>query len=90
MRLDSPSLRMIQNLVGEITESNLKYVDCYISDELGIFIPSVGFCEYAITPQHTHPAYSFVLLLSKEHTIVVPEKELIENHYLMTAMSPDV
>jgi len=90
MRLDSPSLRMIQNLVGEITESNLKYVDCYISDELGIFIPSVGFCEYAITPQHTHPAYSFVLLLSKEQTIVIPEKELIENHYLMTAMSPDV
>lgn len=90
MKIDGISLQMIQNLVGEITESNLKYVDCYISDELGIFIPSVGFCEYAITPQHTHPAYSFVLLFSKEQSIVVPEIEIVENHYLMTAISPDV
>ena len=71
MKIDGNSLQMIQNLVGDISESNLKYVDCYISDELGLFIPSVGFCEYAIIPQHTHPAYSFVLFFSKEQNIVV-------------------
>lgn len=90
MKIDGNSLQMIKNLVGEITESNLKYVDCYVSEELGIFIPSVGFCEYAIIPQHTHPAYSFALFFSKEQNIVVPEKEIMENHYLMTAISPDV
>lgn len=44
-----------------ISESDLKYVDYYVSENFAIFIPSVGFCEYAIMPQHTHPAYSFIL-----------------------------
>lgn len=90
MNIDAKELQKIQTLVGKINESNLKYVDCYISDFLGIFIPSVGFCEYAITPQHTHPAYSFVLFFSKEQSIVQAEIEIRSNHYLMTAISPNM
>lgn len=80
----------MQRLVGNITESNLKYVDSYVSDNMGIFIPSVGFCEYAITPKHRHPSYSFVLFFSDKQTIVPIEIEIPPEHYLAAAMSPEL
>ncbi|MDP4145870.1 MAG: AraC family transcriptional regulator [Bacillota bacterium] len=90
MNINEKTLENIQELVGNITEQNLKYVDFYVTEHFGIFIPSVGFCEYAITPKHTHPAYSFVLFFSKEQTIVPMEIEVLPNHYLAAAMSPNV
>lgn len=90
MKIDEKSLKSSQRLVGNITKENLKYVDCYISQNLSMFIPSVGFCEYAITPKHTHPAYSFVLFFSKEKSIVPLEIEVLPNHYLVAAMSPEI
>ncbi|MFL0196316.1 helix-turn-helix domain-containing protein [Clostridium sp. WILCCON 0269] len=90
MGINEKSLKSIQALVGNITEDNLKYVDCYISQHLGMFIPSVGFCEYAIIPQHTHPAYSFILFFSEEDSIVPQTIEVLPNHYLVLSMSPDI
>lgn len=79
-----------QALVGDITEEDLRHVDYYVSDNFGIFIPSVGFCQYAIRPRHVHPAYSFVLFISGEHSVVPVEIEIKPEHYLVTAMSPEV
>ncbi len=90
MRIDNHDLHKMQSLVGDITADNLKYVDCYVSEHLGIFIPSVGFCEYAIRPQHTHPGYSFVLFFSPEQSIVPAQITLHEEHYFCTALSPSV
>ena len=51
----------IQTLVGEsITKEDLCYVDCYVHHHMGLFIPSVGFCQYAIQEGHTHPAYMII------------------------------
>ena len=81
-------MEQIQKLVGNISEENLKYVDCYVADEVGVFIPSVGYCEYAITPEHTHPAYSFVLFFNEAQQIVPPKIKVEPNHYFATAMGP--
>ncbi len=78
----------IQKLVGDISESNLKHVDYYVSDNFGIFIPSVGFCEYAIMPRHTHPGYYFVLFFSQEQSITPVKIEILPEHYLVTVMAP--
>ncbi|ADL53718.1 helix-turn-helix domain-containing protein [Clostridium cellulovorans] len=86
--IDKKTLKNIQKLVGNITAENLKYVDYYISDDFGLFIPTVGFCEYAITAQHTHPTYSFVLLFSPEDNFTPVSIEILDSHYLMTAMAP--
>lgn len=83
-------IKKVQALVGDITEEDLRHVDYYVSDNFGIFIPSVGFCQYAIRPRHVHPAYSFVLFFSKKQTIVPVNIEMLPEHYLVTAMSPDV
>ena len=77
-------------LVGDVTEEDLRNVDYYVSDNLGIFIPSVGFCQYAIRHQHVHPVYSFVLFFSAEQNIDPVKIEMRPEHYLVTAMSPDV
>lgn len=90
MGIDKKALEHIQRLVGDITENNLKYVDCYVNENFGLFLPSVGFCKYAITPHHTHPAYSFVLFFSEEQCIIPVEVEVSQNHYLVVAMSPDI
>lgn len=80
---------IIQRLVGNITEEELRHVDCYVSERLGIFIPSVGFCEYAITPSHTHPSYSFVVFFTKEQSFFTDNIELPEDHYLAAVMEPE-
>lgn len=46
----------IQQLAGNITGQDLKYVECYVLINIGIFIPGVRFCKYTITPSHTHPS----------------------------------
>lgn len=55
------NIESIRQLVGEITPEQLTYVDCAVNDTIGVFMPVAGQCYYAITPEHTHPAWSFVV-----------------------------
>lgn len=53
---------IIKDLVGEqVTETDLKWVDCYVRPQMGIFIPTAGTFGYAARPQHTHPSYMIVI-----------------------------
>lgn len=90
MHTTTDHLKKAQALVGDITAEDLRYVDYYVSDNLGLYIPSVGFCQYAIRPQHVHPGYSFVLFFSPEQKVVPVEIDVKPDHYLVVAMSPDV
>lgn len=91
MNLTVQDMKNIQSLVGSsITESNLKHVDVYISEKLGIFIPSTGFCEYAIKYNHTHPSYSFIIFFSENQNIIDLKTQVPENYYLISAMSPEI
>lgn len=87
--MQDEELEVIKELVGNITKKQLRHVDCYVSQHLGIFVPSVGFCEYAIMPCHTHPSYSFTLFFSKEQSYMPIEIEVALNHYAGVSMSPD-
>jgi len=83
-------IHLVQKHVGDITEEDLRYVDCAVSHEMGIFVPSVGFCQYAIQPRHTHPSYSFVLFFSKIEGIHAHMEAIPKNHLYGTAIGPDV
>lgn len=55
---------IIRNLVGEFTnlqitnlEENLEY---YLNSNLSLFVPIYKNCDFAITPNHSHPSYSFI------------------------------
>jgi len=82
----------IKALVGNVTEEQLKYVDCYICDGFGVFVPSVGFCAYAIQEQHTHPSYSCIIIPSKSASEGVLPLEILpdEHHYIGGILSPGV
>jgi AraC family transcriptional regulator len=58
---DSKKHEKIRRLVGEVTTEQLRYVDSFVIDEIGLFMPAGGACFYALTPEHSHPAYMFVL-----------------------------
>ncbi|MEG0295659.1 MAG: helix-turn-helix transcriptional regulator [Clostridium sp.] len=83
-------LEVIRSLVGSITKEDLANVEYYISTNLAIFIPSVGFCKYAIKENHTHPTYSFVLFFNEEDSLVPAEIEIDKNSYLSVAMAPNL
>lgn len=83
-------LILAQHLIGDVTENDLMYVECYVSKNMGIFIPSVGFCQYAITPAHTHPSYSFILFYSKEQSFFENNIDLPDEHYLVATIAPGV
>jgi AraC-like DNA-binding protein len=54
-------VRRIQRLVGDITREQLRYVDWALARDVGVFMPVVGPCGYAVTRGHTHPACSFMV-----------------------------
>ena len=59
-------LTLIKSLIGDtVTADDLRYVDCYVHHHLGLFIPSVGACQYAIRPKHIHPSYMFIIVFSE-------------------------
>ena len=66
---------IFQSLVGTVTEAEFKNisknVEMYMYDDLSIFIPCIDYCDYAITPQHRHPSYSFIYNYSGQGEIRV-------------------
>ena len=83
-------LDKIQKLVGSISDEDLKHVDCSVSDRLGIFVPSTGFCKYAITLNHTHPSYMFNIFVVSEQQVVKPQIPVKDNHFLACVLSPGI
>lgn len=81
-------LEVIRKLVGDIKENDLNYVDFYVRERFAIFIPSVGYCKYAISKNHIHPSYSFIIYFNNNtlaETNIVPR----EDEYVLEAISPN-
>lgn len=74
---------IIKGLVGEnVTESDLKFVDCYVRPQMGIFIPAAGACGYAQKEDHTHPSYMVVIYFDDNGNR--------QYHYPAEITSPDI
>jgi AraC-like DNA-binding protein len=54
-------MKRVRRLVGEATAEQLKYVDFALAREVGVFVPIAGPCGYAVTRDHAHPAFSFIV-----------------------------
>jgi AraC-like DNA-binding protein len=59
--MTADELDRIRGLVGDVSAEQLRYVECFVGRSLALFVPAVGPCFYAVTPDHAHPAYSFFL-----------------------------
>lgn len=86
--MDPCQLDKIRALVGDISEEDLKFVDCFVGEEMALFIPTVGPCLYAVTRDHSHPAYSFILSFDDQGTFVAKGEKITPAPGEMTAMDP--
>jgi len=57
----APRLAHVRRLVGDIAPRQYRHVDVALAKDVGVFTPVSGQCDYATSPRHTHPSYSFVL-----------------------------
>jgi len=81
-------MAIIRRLVGDVTDRQLRFVDCYISSNVGIFIPVAGPCFYSVTPDHSHPAYSFVLAFDTYARIAIKNNMLCSKPGHVLAITP--
>ncbi|AFS79624.1 transcriptional regulator, AraC family [Gottschalkia acidurici 9a] len=80
----------IKRLIGPITSEQLKYVDSFPSDNLGVFTPVSGPCLYSISPMHTHPSYMFVIYFSNDATLIIDNVKIKSEQGKLQALSPNI
>lgn len=83
-------LETIQALVGDITAEPFDHVDYAVTRNVGLFVPVGGRCYYAVSPAHTHPAYSFVVSFDDFCRVEVDGKIIRSQPGTFSAFSPDV
>jgi AraC-like DNA-binding protein len=83
-------LSRIRKLVGAVTKEQLRYVDCFVSDRLGLFMPVGGACFYALTPEHTHPAYMFLLHFNDRSEMTLNGKLIQSRHGKLFSLGPGI
>jgi AraC family transcriptional regulator len=64
----------IQPFIGDFDADQLRFIDCFVSKKIAVFMPVAGPCMLAITPFHAHPSPLFVISFSDTTTIVFQDK----------------
>lgn len=97
MILHQTDLDILNKLIGPISENMAakmyRNIDCYLHPKVSIFMPSRGQCIYAVMPNHTHPAYTFIYYFQSVHDFVIEGRHLSYNladGKCLSAMSPDI
>jgi AraC-like DNA-binding protein len=86
--MTAEELADIRRLVGEVSAEQLRYVECFTGRRMALFVPAVGPCFYATTPDHSHPAYSFVLNFDDQTCIAANGAQLRSDPGTIMAMDP--
>ncbi|HWT73945.1 MAG TPA: AraC family transcriptional regulator [Mobilitalea sp.] len=97
MNLSNSEKEIFHKLVGPMgddTAAKIKHnIDCFLHPKVSLFIPSVGQCQYAVTPNHTHPAYSFIYYFQPVNEVILEEKLIsydLSGGRCLAAMSPNI
>lgn len=97
MILSSDDFSIMNRLVGPLDETTAaiikEKIDCFLHPKVSLFIPASGQCKYAVTPSHTHPAYSFIYYFQSVSELIVEGKSIsydVSNGKCLSAMSPDI
>ena len=89
--LEEKNFALAKALIGEsLKKEDLKYVDCYIHKKMGLFIPTIGPCGYAVRELHTHPSYMFIISFSDERMPVDFDMPVRENQYPGLVLVPEI
>ena len=83
-------LEMIRSLVGPVESDQLRYVDSFLSDDIGLFMPVGGVCFYALTPEHCHPSYMFVFNFDDRTAIKLNGEVIYGRPGMVFGLAPEV
>lgn len=64
----------LRSFVGSASPEDLAHVETFIGHNIGIFIPSTGFCLYSTRENHSHPAYAFSYSYDRDVPVSVEGK----------------
>lgn len=97
MLTDKEKLSIINKLVGNVDFNTVKIMEqrleCFLNPLVSIFIPATGQCPFAISPNHTHPSYSFIYYLQPISDFICEEKHFsfpLTDGKFLSAMSPNI
>ena len=97
MAFSRDDLNIMNRLVGPLDENTGALIswniDCFLHPKVSLFIPASGQCRYAVTPSHTHPAYSFIYYFDSVVELIIEGKSVsynIDDGKCLIAMSPDI
>jgi AraC-like DNA-binding protein len=88
---------IITALVGEFSDSQIENLEenleYYINPHVSLFIPIYKHCDFATSPNHSHPSYSFIYSIKSTGYFMLENKKVaptIDAHSFICAFSPDV
>lgn len=84
------SIKSIRRLVGQTTPEQLRHIDCFVSRDVGLFMPVSGACFLALTPEHSHPSYMFVLNFNDRTAVRMDGNVAYSKPGSIFALSPDI
>ncbi len=97
MAFSKENTETLNRLVGDIDENTrnqiYENIDCFLHPLVSMFLPSRGLCKYAITPSHTHPAYSFIYYLESYTEFIIEGKHVLyefSDGKNLVALSPNI
>ncbi len=80
----------ITEFTGKITAEHLRYVHSFVSKDMALFMPIAGPCQMAITPEHTHPSYMFIIGFSNNSSIITETFEYCSEPNKVYLLPPDI
>lgn len=83
------NLETIEKLLGPCRKEQLNNTDNFISDKVAMFMPVVGFCDYAVTV-HSHPSYHFILTFNDQVLFKIGSENVRVEPQRLLAISPNV
>lgn len=97
MKFTLEDIDIMNKLVGQLTEHTIakmrQNLECFLHPVVSIFLPSCGHCEYAVTPSHTHPAYTFIYYFQAVNDFIVEGNHIsydLAGGKCLSAMSPGI
>ena len=88
MKIKYEDFQNINKLLGEFDYNNFKYIDAFVSEQIGMFMPISGAFQHMVTSFHSHPSYLFVMTFNDQISFVIENKEIIAVPGSLTAFSP--
>lgn len=95
--MNNDTKHIIRSLTGELSDANLDNLsenfEMYIHRDISLFVPIFKHCDYAVTPNHSHPAYSFIYYINYKGRILVNGQQRtnpFKNQASVCAFSPEV